>query len=126
MTCLDPMELALNQVQMLTGSLFDLDIDQKQFRTDYPRLMSTLSKMDVPADERVLLPDDAYRLGHSIWLAFEHLKSTALHSSLRARDEQIPITGMGFDEVGKEIESIRERISKLRSLLKSEYLKSFG
>lgn len=120
---LDPMDRALSSVNLQVSALLQFELEDEEFLTCFPNLVSELAKMDPPADLRILLPADAYSDGIRILRGFDEVRTEAIRWGQRARMERKPM--LGLHECGQKLDALGKQLDSLREKLKQAYLGTY-
>ena len=110
-----PLDQSLTQASIASSAFQQGDIDQEKFLKDYPYVISSLTTLDPPARLRVMLPENSYAMSLEVIRGIDELKSLALRGRMKS-----------FMACTKLVSALRQKIDKLDSYLKEEYLKTFS
>lgn len=120
---LDPMDRALSSANLKVSGLLRLDMDQDAFLATFPRLVSELSKLDVPPDLRLLLPSDTYSDGNRIVKLFDAIMADAIEWGQEAKLQNRPF--LGLQECGQKLDALQSQIEALHAKLTTAYKATF-
>jgi hypothetical protein len=120
---IEPMRNAENGASLLVMSAIRGEVSHEDFLKRFPYILGDLVKKDLPAIQRVVLPDDIYKRGHSIVHEFDELQYLGVKYGQEAK-----VMGKlmaGFQECSTKLDAIGNQITELESDLKKAFIKTF-
>jgi hypothetical protein len=111
---------------MLIGRALHGDIEHEKLLEDWPRLLDTLARQDLPANLRVVAPGDTYTRGHQIWQVVERLMPPTVKLLQEARNGWTDRAMVTFRDLSRDLEVLHEHIAQLEQELQKAYRQTFA
>lgn len=120
---LDPIDRAIVTANLEVSSLLQFHRDDEEFLASFPSVLSALAKLDPSPAERLLLPPEAYELGHRIARGLDEARTSGIMWFQRAKMEKKPM--LGLSECGRILDAASGDARQLRELLTQAYRGTF-
>jgi len=120
---LDPIDRAISTANLEVSSLLQFHRDDEEFLSSFPHVLSALSQLDPSPAERLLLPQDAYVIGHRIARRLDEARTSGVMWFQQAKMEKKPM--LGLHECGKILDAASKDATQLRDLLSQAYRGTF-
>jgi hypothetical protein len=119
---IEPIERCVSAASMKVSSVLHRATDQEDLFKNWPDLLSDLTRLDVPARFRVLLPGDFYARGLSIVRGLDDLRLDAVRFQ---QEIQIQTQAPAFQKCLDRLEELGDQVKVLRDRLTEEYEATF-
>jgi hypothetical protein len=120
---LDPMERAISSASMIVSSFLQHNIEHEELMTRWPRLLTDLSKKDVPPRLKLFLPKDIYERGNLILREMDDLRYMAIKCGVQGKLKNMPF--YGWDTCFPKLSAIEKMIASLHNDLEERYKATF-
>lgn len=121
---IEPLRIAYIKVSSLLLAAHRGDVDEEHVRERWPRLLTTMTAMDLPADQLAVLRKGVYAEGLGIIRRVERLEYEALKMAQRHRASMR--MNVEFDELGAWIDELEQKINELEEGLQEDYRATFA
>ena len=123
---LEPMYKAVRTAEGQAFRLLNPGGDDDGFRRDYPDLLSTLAKLDIPIQKRLLLPEATYHAGNEIVRNVEAFQYEALDLWERTKFYDPPLDDVDArQKCAERALAMRKQIEELQRTLEKAYQSTF-
>lgn len=119
---IEPVERCVSAASMKVSSVLHRTTDQENLFKNWPDLLSDLTRLDVPARFRVLLPGDFYIKAQSIVRGLDDLRLDAVRFH---QEIQIHTQASAFQKCLDRLEKLDDQVEILRDRLIEEYEATF-
>lgn len=120
---IEPMRNAEIRASSLVRAALGGDFEHERFFKEFPYLLGDLIKMDLPADQRAVLPDDVYVRGHRIVRKLDELRGLGVKYGQEARVKGKLMAG--FQECSAKLDIVGKEISQLEEDLRKAFNETF-